>query len=215
MKKITSILVIMLLFWSCGGDSSRSKELTVLSNSVSTSVDIEFINEVGLNSSALDIALSSDGKFAYIASGDSGLHVLDISNPQYPELIGTHDTYGYVNHVEVIGNIAYVSFVADTWDNYESINAFNVRYPYDIEYLGYHEGYKSNNHQNIEIYGKYIFIANQSLYVSSLDGNHQNSYRLFTPYALAVNKGFVYVANGIDGISILKIDESSTGRLVY
>ena len=173
------------------------------SNSINT--DIEFIKTIGINGIALDISLSDDGDFAYVASGDYGLQILDISDPIYPELIGTYDTYGYVNHVEVIGNIAFVSYVAQTWENYERLNAYDITYPEDAQYLGYYEGYKSNNHQLIETDNKFYHLFNKSLFVTSKeDTRYQSSYALYDPYAIALHKGYVFVANGMDGITILK-----------
>jgi hypothetical protein len=35
------------------------------------------------------------GDFAYVADGNSGLQIIDVSNPQSPTLRGTYDTPGY------------------------------------------------------------------------------------------------------------------------
>jgi hypothetical protein len=181
----------------------------VTSDSIST--DIEFVKTIGVNGNALDIALSDDGDFAYIASGDYGLQVLDVSNPSYPKLIGTYDAYGYVNHVEVIDNIVFVSYVATTWENYERLNAFDITYPYNVEYLGYYEGYKSNNHKFAQTPNLYYHLTDNAIFLTSKDdGREQNSYPLYDPYAFALSGGYIFVANGREGVTILKTEDSAS-----
>ena len=43
---------------------------------------------------ALDVTLSTDGKTAFVADYDSGLQIIDVSNPSSPTLKGTFDTSG-------------------------------------------------------------------------------------------------------------------------
>jgi Ca2+-binding RTX toxin-like protein len=49
------------------------------------------------------------GNYAYVADGDSGLQIIDISNPTTPTLKGNYDTSGYAQGVQVVGNYAYVA----------------------------------------------------------------------------------------------------------
>jgi hypothetical protein len=232
MKQLFIIFTSVLLFWGCGSNDKTTTEklsaystsnVTITStHSSSNSVEltssnqtyIEYITTVGMHGEALDIALSDDGNFAYVASGDFGLQVLDISNPQYPSLIGTYDAYGYVNHVEVIGNIVYASYIAQTWDDYERINAYDITYPDDAEYLGYYEGYTSNNHQSVESDGYLYYLSNGSLYTVNKSRNDYQSYALYTPYSLSVCNGYAFVANGRDGITIFKVKGEITSTLV-
>jgi len=48
------------------------------------------------------------GTCAYIAAGDAGVVILDVSNPDTPQFIGDISTIDYVQDIEVIDNIAYV-----------------------------------------------------------------------------------------------------------
>lgn len=232
MKQLFIIFISTILFWGCGSsDRTTTEKLSAYatgdttitsthtsSNSVklasSSQTYIEYITTIGMHGEALDIALSDDGDYAYVASGDFGLQVLDISNPEHPTLIGTYDAYGYVNHVEVIGTIAYASYIAQTWDDYERINAYDITYPYDAEYLGYYEGYTSNDHQSVESNGYLYYLSNGSLYAVNKSQNEYQSYALYTPYALAVCNGYAFVANGRDGVSIFKIKNEVTSTLV-
>ena len=49
------------------------------------------------------------GNYAYLADGDSGLQIIDISNPTNPTLKGNYDTPDYAYGVQVVGNYAYVA----------------------------------------------------------------------------------------------------------
>ncbi len=50
-----------------------------------------------------------NGNFAYVASGAAGLHIVDISIPSLPILVGTINTPGNANDVKVVNNRAYVA----------------------------------------------------------------------------------------------------------
>ncbi len=49
------------------------------------------------------------GNRAYVAAGGSGLHVVDISNPSTPVLLGTFSTGSNAMAVRVRGQLAYVA----------------------------------------------------------------------------------------------------------
>jgi len=223
MKRLSIILAPLLLIFGCGSSNSNtSADITITSTHKSTNYAalsktdgyIEHIKTIGINGTALDVALSEDGKYLYIASGDLGLQVLDISDKDDPKLIATYDSYGYVNHVEVIGNIAYLSYAAQTWEDYERVNAYDVTNPGDAFYLGYHEGYTSNNHKSIDTIDKIYYLQDNDFIVVNKRRNDYQSYRLYDPYALTVCKGYAYIANGRDGISIFKVLNVSHSSLI-
>jgi hypothetical protein len=49
------------------------------------------------------------GNYAYVADDDSGLRIVDVSNPAAPSEAGFYDTPGYAWGVAVAGNTAYVA----------------------------------------------------------------------------------------------------------
>ena len=49
------------------------------------------------------------GNYAYIADGDSGLQIIDISDSKNPTLVGSYDDDLYANEAEIDGNYAYVA----------------------------------------------------------------------------------------------------------
>ena len=56
---------------------------------------------------AIGVAIS--GSYAYVADGDWGLQIIDVSNPASPTLVGTYDTPGYASDVAISGSYAYVA----------------------------------------------------------------------------------------------------------
>ena len=49
------------------------------------------------------------GNYAYVADDESGLRIIDISNPSLPNEVGYYDTPGYAWGVYVSGNYVYVA----------------------------------------------------------------------------------------------------------
>jgi hypothetical protein len=50
-----------------------------------------------------------DGTLAYIADGDSGVRIIDVSDPASPAETGSHDTPGSAYGVAVVGSLVYVA----------------------------------------------------------------------------------------------------------
>ena len=49
------------------------------------------------------------GNFAYVAAGAAGLQVVDVSDPEQPQIVGALDTPGNANDVRVVGTLAYIA----------------------------------------------------------------------------------------------------------
>ena len=53
--------------------------------------------------------ITIEGQTAYLADFQTGLQIIDISNPLVPEIIGAVDTPGYAEDVAVQGDRAYIA----------------------------------------------------------------------------------------------------------
>jgi hypothetical protein len=49
------------------------------------------------------------GEFAYVAGGDGGLHIIDITEPEMAEIIRTVDTFFEAQHIHVLSGYAYAT----------------------------------------------------------------------------------------------------------
>ena len=58
------------------------------------------------------VVLSQDGTKAFVADGDAGLKIIDVSNPSFPALIGEYNTTGYAGSV-VLSQDGTKAFVSD------------------------------------------------------------------------------------------------------
>jgi len=65
------------------------------------------IGEYDTPGSANSIFVSNN--IVYVADGESGLQIIDVSNLQNPALLGYYDTLGYQYSVFVSNNIAYIA----------------------------------------------------------------------------------------------------------
>jgi len=89
--------------------------------------------------------------YLYIADGDIGLEIWDVSNPVFPTKVGNCDTPGKANGVFVHGQYA---FIAD-WDGY--LRIINVSDPYNPQEIGHCD--LPNIAINVYISGSYAYIA--------------------------------------------------------
>ncbi|MBD2676642.1 MULTISPECIES: LVIVD repeat-containing protein [Nostoc] len=98
------------------------------------------------------------GNYAYIADGDKGLQILDISNPKLPKLIGNYLIPNKSSAYEVVvaGNYAYIA--ADT----EGVFVINISNPAQPTL--------ANTYRSRGIAAKDIYVVGNTLYVAESTG---------------------------------------------
>ena len=80
------------------------------------------------------------GRYAYVADSDSGLRVIDVSNPANPREVGSFDTPGTAEGVAILNGCA---FVADGGFGLRVIDISEPAHPYETGYYdtpGYARG---------------------------------------------------------------------------
>jgi len=228
MQNILIFLTIILYWVGCGNEVQRtqtdttqvSEAATITSQSsdiqITTSYSLEYIqiSEIGalfVEGVALDVALSMDGDFAYLATGSEGLSVINISNPYTPKVIGNYEVIDYVNYVEVEDNIAYVSYVQESVSEYRNLYTYDIYNPYAVQFLGFYDGSYKNNHHVYETENLLYYIDQEGFKVArKSDYKVIGRYDLFdSAYAFAMQDNIAYVANGRNGLTILKVGEKS------
>jgi len=93
------------------------------------------------------------GNYAYVADRDSGLRIINISDPAHPIEAGSHDTPGWAFGVAVAGNYAYV---ADYHGGLRIINVSDPANPTEADFYdtpGYAEG--------VAVAGNYAYVADK------------------------------------------------------
>ena len=89
--------------------------------------------------------------YAYVASGETGLHVIDIADKFLPKLISTIDTYGFAQDVEVRGDYA---FVANGTSGIQVYDILRPETPVLLSSL-----LMPGDAQRLAFYDKYLLVA--------------------------------------------------------
>ena len=71
------------------------------------------------------------GDYAYLATGETGLEILDVSDPENPQWVGQCDTPGSARYVQVVDDIAYI---ADNEGGLRIVDVSDPRHPHEISF---------------------------------------------------------------------------------
>ncbi len=226
-KYALTILLIGLLF-GCGttdikyGATMRSSsnfETYTSSSRRTNSATLSYLSSITTHGNAVDIALSKDGKVAYIASGEGGLEVIDISNPSRPHYIKSYDLTEYINSVEVKGDRVYASYITENTKPYIHIQAYDISDPYRPSYIGNIEYRNSVAHYRAFNGALMIQTDNDGVNLYQKRGEDYQKVASYVlgdhAYAVAIKGSYVFVANGRDGLVILHNSlAGSSGRFI-
>ena len=91
------------------------------------------------------------GDLVYVATGVSGLQILDVSNPEHPREVGNYDTPGEAWGVTVSGDYAYVA------DYRSGLRVISVADPEHPEEVGYCD--TQGSALGVTVYGNYAYVA--------------------------------------------------------
>jgi hypothetical protein len=155
--------------------------------------------------SAFDLAVA--GNYAYVAAGDSGLKIVDISDSSSPKLGGIQKIPNIVNNVAVAGKYVYVTTYKDEYDVLEIIDISNPSSP---KLVGICD--TGNYREDIAVSGNYAYVIGDNGIVI-LDISNQESPRPAGSYVTAVGAedvavadNYVYIADFSNGLVILSVD---------
>lgn len=157
-----------------------------------------------IRSKSQDIYVSNG--YAYIADGDAGLQIADISDPKAPELVGSLDIHNYVNGVSVISGYAYV---VTKYEGYLAvIDISDPRTPKEIK-LCCRAGTRTYGIHTLE--DRAYMITGMGINVIDISdpNNPVLERRIRIPgyggFAVDVSSGYAYIASGQSGLYIAKL----------
>jgi Ca2+-binding RTX toxin-like protein len=158
------------------------------------------------DTSGYAISVQVVGNYAYVADRDSGLQIIDISNPTTPTLKGNYDTSGYAYGVQVVGNYAYVA------DDYSGLQIIDISNPTTPTLKGNYD--TSSFALGVQVVGNYAYVADyysglQIIDISNpttptLKGNYDTS---GYAYGVQVVGNYAYVADYYSGLQIIDVSE--------
>jgi len=229
-KRVFTIATIALplIYIGCGSMkisddyfrmSGTNLEQLGTSSSSTQFANIRLIKQFGINGNAVDIALLDDKNIAYIASGEGGLEMIDISNPAHPKYIKSYDLFEYTNFVEVKDHTVYAAYITENTKPYKDIKAYDISNPYSPRFLGSNIQSSSVAHTFAKSGDILVQSSDEGILIFKKTNNIYKkigSYSLGDhAYAVAIKGDYILVANGRDGLVILKTDIfGSSGRFI-
>lgn len=149
--------------------------------------------------SARGVAIRGD--YAYVADWESGLQIINISNPGSPYLVGSCDTPGQAYKVALQGNYAYV---ADYYAGLQVIDVSDPSAPFITGTLA-----TSGESRGVSVSGNYVYtgIPFQSVDISDPTQPHQIAACEAAGYVegIALAGNYAYVAAWFGGLKIVNI----------
>ena len=91
------------------------------------------------------------GGYAYVADGDGGLRVINVSTPTNPVEVGFYDTPGHANGVAVVGSYAYIA------DGGSGLRVINVSTPTNPTEVGFYD--TPGSAYGVAVAGGYAYVA--------------------------------------------------------
>jgi hypothetical protein len=148
------------------------------------------------------------GNYAYLGCGTRGLYIADISDPENPEFIYNYDTPGTVKSAHVVEADGIVSaHMADGNFGYRVVDFTQPTSPTLISLLG-PPGFPGFTYAAQKI-GQYAYLAVND--VGLVIVNDANPPEIITYYNtpgqardVEVGGGYIFVADGTDGVAILE-----------
>ena len=138
----------MSVWWSSLKKTAKSWDCRLSNFVPRPEVPTQISKNRDITGRELDVADSGD--YAYIADGEDGFVVLDISNPAVPTKIGnykTRCTWG----VEISGNYAYIA------DWTDGLVVFDISDPTAPTFAGHY--FTAGYAQDVAVSGNYAYVA--------------------------------------------------------
>ena len=161
---------------------------------------------------AKDVVVS--GNYAYVADEDSGLAIIDISNPASPGSPVYVDTSGSAHGVTVSGDYAYV---ADYTSGLAIIDISNPASPGSPVYMN------TGDARGVTVSGNYAYVAayDKGLAIINISDPTNPGSPVYMDtdgfsYNVAISGDYAYVADSTKGLAIINIsDPTNPGSPVY
>ncbi|MDP8240375.1 MAG: choice-of-anchor D domain-containing protein, partial [Candidatus Hatepunaea meridiana] len=146
------------------------------------------------------------GDYAYIADGENGLGIVDVSDPENPNEVGRCDTPDFAYSVTTSGNYAFVA------DNNAGLRIIDISDPENPNEIGYYD--TPGEARAVEVVNDYAFIANgwegfRVIDISNLEEPQEVAVydTPWTPWDVAISGELAYVADGTGGLRIIDISD--------
>ncbi len=163
------------------------------------------------------IVYPSPTRFAYVASNEAGLRVVDVTTPHHPRLLGSYDTPGYAKGVAVSGTHVYVA------DWHRGLRVVDVSDPAHPQPVGSYDTFGFAN--DVALLGAYAYVADVGSglrIIDVSDPTNPQEVGAYAPSSLAVlgvtvsdsaGHPYAYLATQADGLLILDVSNPASPQL--
>jgi hypothetical protein len=190
------------------GGTSTSE---VASLRVQQPVQISFVGKCSVAGYGSAVTLS--GHYAFLASGEKGLQVIDVSDPTSPQLAGGYDTPGNAHDALVSGNHA---FVADGW---EGLKVIDISDPTSPQLAGGYD--RLLPALGIAVDGDNAYVASEDTGLQVINISDPTSPQLVGSYdtpgkacGVVVSGNHAFVADRVGGLQVIDISDSTSPQEV-
>ena len=154
------------------GGQPGTASITVTNNGFFASLAVEVrafaataLSQIQIEGAANNVDVAGD--YAYVASGDTGLTVVDVSDRETPEIVSTLDTSGNSLDVKAFGNIAYVA------DGVAGLQIIDVSDPATPQLLATHD--TAGSAVDVKVNLRYAYIADENGGIEIVDVSNPRS----------------------------------------
>jgi len=194
------------------GNSPEKEGLRIYQISVTGEV-IQFFLKGFCSTPGKANALSITGEYAYIADGNQGLQIINISDKTSPEIINSYDTTGYTEDIIIESNDAYLA------DGNQGVSIINIADPANPKLISTYStlGYA----KDIFVSQSYAYVINENQGLQILDiSNKTNLFQLGAydtsgaAESVLVEDNYAYIADGDAGLVIIDIEDKTNPKFV-
>jgi len=159
----------------------------------------------------LGIGIYISGSYAYVADEDSGLQIINVSNPAAPTLIGSFGIPGEANDVVVSGNYAYVAAL----DN--GLQIINVSNPAAPTLSGSYD--TPGVARGVAVSGNYAYVADGGSGLQIINVSNPAAPTLIGSFDtgeannVVVSGNYAYVADWSSGLQIINVSNPAAPTL--
>ena len=150
-----------------------------------------------------------DGSLAYVAADYWGFHIVDVSNPRLPAIVGNGSTPGDARGIAQSGSYAYIA------DNTFGLQLVDVSNPASPSIVGSVD--TPGNAEDVAILGSSVFVADGSSGLQVINVSNPNSPQIVgkvntTGYAydVVVSGITAYVADGASGLRVIDVSNPNS-----
>ena len=190
--------------------------ITVLGYTGQRAPNNTFNSSLQLDTEGQAAHIATSGSYVYIADGEAGLAVVDVTNPYSPQKVGQADTAGSAVHVVIQGSFAYV---ADTTEGLAIVDIDNPEDPKLVQQIptkgaaqyedsAQHEG----SAQHVVIQDGVAYIANGGsglaiVDITDIENIPPPTHINLGDFAehLVIRDHYAYLATGFGGFAIVNL----------